>query len=173
MTHNVYFHREVTYNSRRPATSSLNEEAFWCVRKATASTVERFDHNPVKSTYELLWAEMKRQDSFLPGLQNAMRRILETYFKILGRMSDDDIVGKFEGKEIVLCRSLLSWTNAGSHHVYDDLQVLESSGDSSAFRNVFKRIFEVSGHEAHYTMMMNGAAAASPGDQIHASPASS
>ena len=41
----------------------MNEKTFWVVRKMDLeSKVERHDSNPVKTSYELLWAEVRRPD---------------------------------------------------------------------------------------------------------------
>jgi wobble nucleotide-excising tRNase len=57
----------------------------------------------------------------------------------------------------LICKSLFSWVNAGSHDAHDDLYI--SIGDSSveAYLKVFRDIFEKSKHLAHYQMMMGDA----------------
>ena len=63
LTHNVYFHKEVTFNPKRRLHSAMNEETFWVVRKVgVQSKVERHSTNPIKTSYELLWAEVGRPD---------------------------------------------------------------------------------------------------------------
>src|SRR5690606_10104250 len=52
LTHNVYFHKELTY-CKRPAGGALKSESFWIVRKVgQQSKVERHASNPVKTGYE-------------------------------------------------------------------------------------------------------------------------
>ena len=56
-THNIYFHKEVTFNEKRKS-GRLNEESFWIVRKlGSLSKVERHNDNPIKTSYELLWID--------------------------------------------------------------------------------------------------------------------
>lgn len=88
-------------------------------------------------------------------IQNVMRRIIETYFKILGKYGDDDLIHKFPSlEEQEICRSLLCWINDGSHCLPDDL-FLEAPEDTiEKFYNVFKGIFMHTNHLAHYEMMM-------------------
>jgi len=91
-THNVYFHKEVTYNNRRNPDKCLNEESFWIVRKCSQySQCTRHDCNPIKTSYELLWSEVREAEKALqsgggvnPRIENTLRRILEHYFTILG-----------------------------------------------------------------------------------------
>ena len=53
-----------------------------------------------------------------------MRRIIENYFKILGRYADDDLIKSFDNnQEQEICRSLVCWINDGSHGLPDDLYV--------------------------------------------------
>lgn len=169
-THNVYFHKEVTFNSRRPSNGKLNNETFWVVRKSgLVSKLESHTSNPIKTSYELLWAELRRPDRSNLTIQNTMRRILENYFKILGGIEPETICGMFEGKEKQICKSLFSWVNAGSHYALDDLYISIDASTVETYIKVFSSIFEKSDHLAHYKMMMADAyvdvpAAAKPGE---------
>ena len=157
LTHNVYFHKEVTYNSNRKDIA-MNEETFWIVRKpGLISKIEKHLTNPIKTSYELLWAEVRKPERSNLSIQNTLRRILENYFKILGGIEFDQICAMFEGKEKLICKSLCSWVHDGSHYSHDDLYV--SIGDSmvDSYLKVFRGIFDKSDHTAHYKMMMGDA----------------
>ena len=155
LTHNAYFHREVSFNQRRTVGRKLNEETFWTVRKsALISEIQKHTANPVKNTYESLWMEVRGTEPHSPSLQNTLRRILEHYFKILGNVDPDAICAKFEGQEKWICRSLFSWVNAGSHSAHDDPHFSPDESMFEAYLGVFKKIFEKTGHIAHYKMMM-------------------
>jgi wobble nucleotide-excising tRNase len=65
-------------------------------------------------------------------LQNTLRRILETYFKVLGGVDDSAIVAKFQGDDQIICRSLFAWVNAGSHSIFDDLNYSPSESTVEA-----------------------------------------
>ena len=157
LTHNIYFHKEVTFNPRRQD-RALNEETFWVVRKSgLLSKLERHPSNPIKTCYELLWSEVRRPDKSSPTIQNTLRRILENYFKILGSIDPDQICSMFDGKEKLICRSLFSWVNAGSHDASDDLYVSISESMLDRYLAVFRGIFEKSGNLGHYRMMMGDA----------------
>jgi wobble nucleotide-excising tRNase len=155
LTHNAYFHREVSFNQRRTVGRKLNEETFWTVRKSVLiSEIQKHTANPVKNTYESLWIEVRGTEPRSPSLQNTLRRILEHYFKILGNVDPDAICAKFEGQEKWICRSLFSWVNAGSHSAHDDPHFSPDESMFEAYLGVFKKIFEKTGHIAHYKMMM-------------------
>jgi wobble nucleotide-excising tRNase len=83
-----------------------------------------------------------------------MRRILEHYFKFYGGIKPDDIIEKFDGKEKMICSTLLSWVNDGSHFATDDLYMACDPGQVDRYLNVFQRIFEESDHGGHFRMMM-------------------
>ncbi|MGZ7961135.1 AAA family ATPase [Pseudomonas aeruginosa] len=135
-----------------------SEETFWVVRKSHhSSRVEAHTSNPIVTSYELLWAEVRRADRSNLSIQNTLRRILENYFKILGGSDTDDICNLFEGREKVICRSLFSWVNDGSHFAHDDLYVAVDDAMVESYLNIFKAIFVKSGHLAHYKMMMREA----------------
>ena len=155
LTHNIYFHKEITFNPNRKD-KALSGETFWMVRKLhQLSKITQYDTNPIKTSYELLWAEVKNKDHSNLSIQNTMRRILENYFKILGGMDPNDICEKFEGRNKLICRSLFSWINAGSHSTHDDLFISVDDSSIDWYLEVFKQIFYKTKHEAHYRMMMS------------------
>ena len=155
LTHNVYFHKEVSFNGTRPKDRALNEESFWIVKKQTTGTgVERCPENPIKSAYELLWGEVKSANPSSQTFQNTLRRILENYFTMWGGLSKDEICNKFEGRERLICQSLFSWVNDGSHSIHDDLYVSYGEQTNENYLNVFKEVFKRSQQEGHYNMMM-------------------
>jgi len=158
LTHNVYFHKEVTYNPKRNSNTKLNEETFWIIRKIdSVSKIEEHSSNPIKTSYDLLWAEIRNTDYDKLTIQNTMRRILESYFKLLGGVNPDQICGHFEGNDKLICNSLFSWVNAGSHHALDDVNISTTDTVISTYLKVFKVIFDKMGHGPHYKMMMGDA----------------
>lgn len=157
LTHNVYFHKEVTYNPKRRDVAR-SEETFWIVRKpGLASQVDKHPGNPIKTSYELLWAEVRKPERSNLAIQNTLRRILENYFKILGGIEFDQLCAMFEGKEKLICKSLCSWIHDGSHYAHDDLYVSIDESMVDSYLKVFRAIFEKSQHGAHYKMMMGEA----------------
>lgn len=158
LTHNVYFHKEVSFIGGR--TGKNNDTWFWILRKNNnRSTIQCYEQeNPIQGSYELLWNELRNRNKnkiSIITLQNTMRRIYETYFKAFGKYDDDYILQKFSNlQEKEICRSLLCWVNDGSHCVPDDCSFIPDQDQEEKYLEVFKRVFEVSGHEQHYNMMM-------------------
>lgn len=156
LTHNVYFHKEVSFIDGR--TKENNDTWYWIIRKNhNISTIQCFKkQNPIKGSYELLWDELKQSDKLsCTTLQNTMRRIYETYFKMLGQLGDEDVLNKIENptdKEI--CRSLICWINDGSHCIPDDFHIGYQEDAKEKYLQVFKKIFEETNQIAHYNMMM-------------------
>lgn len=99
-THNVYFHKEASFiNGRTMEDRDVN---FWIVRKNNGiSKIQSYEMvNPISSTYELLWKELREDKNISAvSMQNTMRRIIENYFKIIGKKRDDYILSKFKTKE--------------------------------------------------------------------------
>ena len=54
----------------------------------------------------------------------------------------------------MICRSLISWINDGSHTIPDDLYIDSYTDSIDRYKEIFKEIFVRMGHEAHYIMMM-------------------
>ena len=156
LTHNVFFHKETSYISRR--NDEFKDINYWILSKNDSiSSIKSFGmKNPIKTSYELLWQELRDDIKIsLVTVQNTMRRILEYYFGILGKEKDDTIEKLFESvEEQIICRSLFSWINDGSHSIPDDIHIDSYSDSVSRYKAVFKDIFKIMGHEAHYNMMM-------------------
>ncbi|MHC1758132.1 MAG: AAA family ATPase [Negativicutes bacterium] len=163
LTHNVFFHKEVTYGLDK---KTEKDRKFWIVRKSgLESKLTPYDTNPIKTSYELLWLEVRRGDHKNPAIQNTLRRILEFYFTILGNHQKlDEVCSKFEGKERLICRSLIDWMHAGSHCLYDDLYIAMDDHPLEMYLKIFRAIFDIQGHIDHYKMMMGD-------DYVEAEPA--
>ncbi|MCS6723905.1 AAA family ATPase [Proteus mirabilis] len=154
LTHNVYFHKEISFNRSRPIDRLLTEESFWQVKKLQqGSVVERCEENPVRSAYELLWDDVKSDNISSISLQNTLRRILENYFTMWGGMGKDEICNLFEGRDKLICQSLFSWINDGSHSIHDDLYINHGEQTNEAYLRVFRDIFDKAGQIGHYNMM--------------------
>jgi wobble nucleotide-excising tRNase len=154
LTHNIYFHKEVSFDPKRKG-ARRTHETFWVVRKVDGRTVlDSHETNPIRTSYELLWGEVKNSNRSNLTIQNVLRRILEHYFTILGNMDKDAVIAKFEGREQQVCASLFSWINDGSHNFADDLYIAADGTTVDRYLGVFKKIFEVTNHAAHYAMMI-------------------
>ena len=91
LTHNIYFHKEVTFYKKRSDKKALKDETFWIIKKHNNhSVVNKNNDNPIKSSYELLWNEIRDRDQKFSSqmIQNVMRRIIENYFKIFRSIFD-------------------------------------------------------------------------------------
>lgn len=118
------------------------------------SKIIKRDYNPIKTTYELLWRELDNPENINTAtIFNTLRRILEYYFNILGGMKYEDLINQFEGEDMLVCRSLVSGINDGSHFIGDDLEIPVEADNIEKYINVFKLIFEKTGHISHYNMM--------------------
>ncbi|SHG82280.1 Wobble nucleotide-excising tRNase [Flavobacterium micromati] len=168
LTHNVYFHKEVSFIDGR--TKFCKETNFWILRKNDKFTnIQTFImENPIKSSYELLWQELKSENvKSSITIQNIMRRIIENYFKLLGKYGDDDLIQKFTTKEEQeICSSLISWINDGSHSINDDLFVELQDRTIENYKKVFKDIFKLTNHEGHFNMMMGISELIQPVEEI-------
>lgn len=156
LTHNVYFHKEVSFIDK----NSRNENTFWILRKNKNGTFGKYygNDNPIKSSYELLWADLRAQkdEKLSVSIQNIMRKILETYFTVFGDYDyTDRVLKKIKDKdEKEIARSLLCWVNEGSHIPADDVFVALIDDQADRYMEVFRKIFDTLGQIGHYNMMM-------------------
>ena len=155
LTHNVYFHKEVSFMDMRD--NGGKHTHYWIVRKnnniSTFTSYEK--NNPIQTSYQLLWQEIQdKEKNSIVTIQNTMRRIIENYFKILGDYNKV-IINKFDDyEEQMICKSLLSWINDGSHSISDDLYIEIQDNTIDKYLEVFKQIFIKTDHAGHYNMMM-------------------
>ena len=155
LTHNVFFHKEASFSKGKAYSDAKTK--YWTIRKRgnQSSIKDHGNTNPIKTSYELLWEEVKDGAASAVALQNSMRRIIENYFRMLGNERIDVIEERFGGiEERMICRSLFAWMNDGSHSIPDDLYIDSYSESSDKYRKVFRLIFEYSGNIEHYKMMM-------------------
>lgn len=174
LTHNAYFHREITYSY----VEKYRFVSFYLVRKSNeASSVklcqemnpqiptEMMNVNPVKNSYAALWDEYRELSSPIP-LMNVIRRILEYYFlqlcgyeganlrkvvleegKQQGRFDDDD-------ERFQLATAMLSYINADTVGINDGFDYIEGGMTADDCKLVFQMIFECMDQSQHYKMMM-------------------
>lgn len=179
LTHNVYFHREITYRQ----TGYYNCESFYiirknddisrvklCIRQRENASDEYENYNPVQNSYAALWEELRDVRSVIPAL-NIMRKILEYYFIRLCGYDGNELretvlnregnrykfIRQVPGKQpdMTGCRlasAMLAYTGSPSS-ISDESACVEDCEDVNAYRRVFKMIFEIMGQSQHYKMM--------------------
>jgi wobble nucleotide-excising tRNase len=180
LTHNVYFHREITYNQ----TSRYHCVSFFVVNKAgNQSTVrlcvrqnqkvplEQENFNPVRNSYAALWSEYREMDTTIP-LMNVIRRILEYYFMQLcgydgvnirkrvldenkDKFVDTPAGGLPDYTKWRLAAAMLSYINDNSVGLSEGLNYVDDCTDIEVCKAVFRLIFESLEQEQHYKMMMD------------------
>lgn len=179
LTHNAYFHREVSYSY----ITKYDYASFYLIRKiGTKSTIKMFDDvdpneptqrvniNPVKNSYAALWDEYREVTSAVP-LMNVIRRILEYYFLQLcgyegsvlrqvilvqakedGRYKDAD--GNDNEEKFQLATAMLAYINASSIGMSDGMDFVEDCLNADECRRIFEMIFELMNQKQHYDMML-------------------
>lgn len=158
LTHNTYFYKEITLEYDLKCYQG--KYSFWIIKKDNnVSKIKDYKENPIKNSYELLWQEVKQakeNNASLVSLQNVMRRIIEYYFRILGGFKHNHNLSEcFKNiREQQVCNSFISWFNDGSHGISDDLFVQIQDTSIETYLKVFENIFKITGHEAHYKMMI-------------------
>lgn len=156
MTHNVYFHKEITLSHVRKPQAS---EKYWIVRKVNGiSDIEHKEENPISSVFELLWMEYlqyKREPArhHFITIQNIMRRLLEYYFKVLNGVDLYKICDVLVEVDKTACRSLIEWVHAGSHVPPEDHDP-NNENLKEHYCNVFEEIFRKSGFKEHFESVM-------------------
>lgn len=167
LSHNIFFFKEVSYKQG----IDKKKTGYWMISKSNNhSKIKEYEKNPVSSTYEMLWDEIRKAQanptkSSTISLANTMRRIIEHYFSLLGGEDLSKYHLKFPDGERQVFKSLISWANAGSHSAFDDYSATPNMFNAETYLKVFKELFEHSGHIAHYNMMMKSTAEENKNEQ--------
>lgn len=155
LTHNTEFHRLL---SQRKRTSDVHY--YKLVKRNGVSRLLAYgETNSVKTEYEMQWQELRQlnEGHSVPNAQNAMRKILETYFVRLGGYDKRTIIFDIfpdNTEEQIIAKSLLKWMDEGSHGSISALYAGDPDAINYRYLEVFHQIFTRLGHEAHYMMMI-------------------
>jgi wobble nucleotide-excising tRNase len=178
LTHNAYFHNEVTYNQA----NRYQWVSFYFIGKVdNHSTIklctrenrtEYENYNPVQHSYAALWSEYREVQSPIPVL-NVIRRILEYYFlqicrydgtnmrKTILEINKERFIrpgddGQLDFTQYNMAASMLSYLSTGTTGIVDGLNLIDDSMDVAQCRATFEMIFTLMNQGQHYYMMMGG-----------------
>lgn len=172
LTHNTQFHHEAAYSADR---NSSQRRYFRLVKTLKGVTEVRDDgrESKIRGSYALLWHSIvdaarsdDESDLVRVGVFNIARRILEGYFKTIGRVRDFNRPGDASPVESRVISQFHVWANSGSHTIADDIDQTVDVGRTKDFLRLFRRYFDIQGHDAHFDMMIeasDGADLLSPG----------
>lgn len=178
LTHNPFFHQDVTYNqvqnfrhvsffeiTKLENQSSVNH----CTQRRPGTPFIIENRNPVQNSYAALWDTYNEVTS--PNtLVNVIRQILDYYFlqlcgydgvgikdKIL-KEHRNDFVKKLEDNtedctELHMAASLLQYITTSNDRISDGLNFIHTSMDTDYCRKIFEKIFRNMGQGQHYDMM--------------------
>lgn len=180
LTHNVYFHSEVTYKQEKNFRSTNFYKILKadnvssvvpCIRQDPKRPSEDENYNPVQNSYKALWTELKETTTAIPAL-NVIRQILEYYFmqmcgydrknlrlKVLEGEHKDLFMqpgpdgGRPDPAKYHLADSLLRYISSPAGFG-SEVHLIEDYADAQPYKDVFKLIFEAMEQGEHYKMMM-------------------
>lgn len=181
LTHNAYFHREISYDrvkyfhcvnfyliKKYDNVSTIE----LCIKKDPFSDEPAIEHNydPVQNSYAALWHEYNEVKSSV-ALIRVVRQILEYYFiqisgyggtELRKRILKDESIFINKNSDGTENRDLLQSVNALLRYIGSDswgfndgLNFIEGSEDTQRIKDTFERIFKAMGQEQHYQMMMD------------------
>lgn len=151
LTHNITFHREITYIRKDGGDAKTS---YYVVRKSDGhSIIEPYHKNPVSSTYELLWKDLYRDDCSPLTAQNVSRRIVETFFRLVGGIEPADVISTMEAPDREIARSFMSWAHSGSHSPIDDETFVNTNATTDIYKRVLGLVFENAGYKEHFEKM--------------------
>jgi len=162
LTHNIHFWSQLTFlTGEEKRNGQEANRKYYELRKIGSGvcSVRLLPRNTIRSLYTRLWSEVAQTDASDTetdiGLENAMRRILESYFKLQAGISFDGLLKEFTGPNRLICQSLFGWLNHGSHLVMDELEFSPRGTTTAMYLRVFKEIFDKTGQIGHYNLMMS------------------
>ena len=153
LTHNIHLHIEVSDVGEN---REKEQSHFWILRKNNEKSTIQFygDKNPVQSSYELLWHELREWNKYSgASILNTMRRILKNFFSAFATFKSDLLFDNHDEQKI--CQSLLHWVDERSHTLNDEtLNEIPIDEIIEKYLYVFEEIFVRTEHERHYDVMM-------------------
>lgn len=179
LTHNVYFHKEITHHQAK----RYHSVSFYmirkvenissvklCVRQSQRVPTEQENYNPIQNSYAALWDEYKELKT-ANTVKNVIRHILEYYFiqicgyegndlhKIVLEQNKPLFVAEVEGQKpnydrYNLASSMLTYMNDGPAVISDGFNYIDDGSDVEQCKKVFELIFTAMHQEQHYKMMM-------------------
>lgn len=165
LTHNIYFHKEVSFDNKRTCT----DNKFFTIKKINSKSNIETNEKPIVNDYFLLWDTLNKIQNNVSAtptdkthnisITNLMRRILESYVNFTGlggsvwnAIKDTDP----EDPINIICSSLISELQDGSHKIspLDDIYFTRVVNEEpQKLFDVFEIIFRDIGEE-HYKIMM-------------------
>lgn len=179
LTHNAYFHREITYNQVKNylyvnfylISKVDNKSSIKLCKKVNPEIMtEEINYNLVQNSYVALWEEYREINAPIP-LMNVIRRILEYYFlqlcgydgvtlrkRILIDNKDKfiktDASGKEDFTQYQMAHAMLSYICANSVGINDGINFVDDCVDVEQTKETFRLVFEFMEQKQHYDMMM-------------------
>lgn len=177
LTHNAYFHREVTYNMVEyydcvtfymVRKTDNHSSIMPCIEYAKELSDDDKNVNPVQNAYTALWTEYQELQSSIP-LLNVIRRILQyNFLELCGYQGGNirDIIlkknkaefitkradGSIDDMDYHLASSMLSYID-NDYSFIDGFNLIQESVEPEQYRKVMKKIFDKLGQSQHYRMM--------------------
>jgi|GEM_PF-1938591 len=174
LTHNTQFHIESAYESSK---SPVTDRHYYRLVKSAGGLTRGVDDGnecKVRGSYPMLWdsvIEAARSDGtsqlIRVGVFNIVRRIIEGYFKTIGRVQEYRRPANVTPAEERVMRMFHIWASAGSHTITDDADQTIDEGGVQGFLKIFRRYFDLQGHDAHFDMMLrasDGSDLSGPGE---------
>ncbi|HGD1860054.1 TPA: AAA family ATPase, partial [Streptococcus agalactiae] len=179
LTHNAFFHQEVTYNQAQHyrfvsffeiVKLDNNSDVILCTQSNRETPSIKENRNPIQNSYAALWDTYKEVSS--PNtLVNVIRQILDYYFLqlcgysgidikdiILKNHRDDFITilpdGTEDCSDLHMAASLLQYLCTSNDRISDGLNFIHASVDTDSCRRIFENIFRHMGQGQHFDMMM-------------------
>lgn len=171
-THNTRFLSEVSYDctQRNGPKSPYGIYAHYYTLEKEGIETKVYNHynkSTISTEYKLLWDQIKdyrdqvnlaesRQEPIphFPLMGNIMRRIIETYSKMIGKGG----ITKLSKSPSIAVASLMAFCNSSSHNAIDadlhSIYTLSTRQLLDAFHQLFETEFENGAHFPHYCAMM-------------------
>ncbi len=179
LTHNAFFHQEVTYNQVQHfqyvsffEINKLENQSTVhpCTQKRPGVPSITENRNPVQNSYAALWDTYN--EVFSPNtLVNVIRQILDYYFlqlcgydgvgikdRILKKHRNDFVTklpdGTEDCTELHMTAALLQYMSSSKDRISDGLNFIHTSMDVDSCHKIFEKIFRNMGQGQHFDMMM-------------------
>ncbi len=151
LTHNLYFFHELIDKNKK---NDNNIQGLFRISKSQSSTIEKMKKNEIQNEYQSYWAVIKsgNQDTMFL-VANSMRNIIEYFFGFIDK--SESINNLFQREELngPKYSAFKRYIDRESHTDPPNISDYKER-NLEHFKEVFKKVFEVTGYKEHYEKMM-------------------
>jgi len=150
LTHSLYFFYELTDTNHDRRKN--NQKLFRLTKNSNGSHISDMKYEEIQNDYQSYWQIIKDENQPPALIANCMRHIIEYFFNFIEKENLGDVFKKPELQRNEF-QAFYRYVNRESHSLGQNIFDYKEF-DYNTFREALKLVFQESGYEEHYKVMM-------------------